>query len=122
MGIPLDEIEQIFDRFYRAKASKRQRIEGTGLGLSIVKRVAETHGGSISVTSEEGVGSVFRLSLPLVSSNEHTEKESERLRHIERNEITPHLRQMASEALDAVDDDSQESPEEHDTDSKHDQR
>ena len=63
VGIPPDEIDKIFDRFYRA--STAATIGGTGLGLSIVKSIAEAHGGSVSVSSEVGVGTTFRVSIPM---------------------------------------------------------
>jgi PAS domain S-box-containing protein len=61
-GIPALERERIFDRYYRSKKSKG--VKGTGLGLAIVKAVAEVHGGSVRLQSEEGSGSTFVLRLP----------------------------------------------------------
>ena len=63
-GIPAAEIPRLFDRFYRVDAS-RNRSHGTGLGLSIAKWIAECHGGTITVSSQLGQGSTFRVSLPL---------------------------------------------------------
>lgn len=62
-GIPEDEIGYIFDRFYRVDKSRSS--SGFGLGLSIAKSIAEAHGGSISVRSRPGEGTVFLVSLPL---------------------------------------------------------
>lgn len=62
-GIGEEELGRIFDRFYRADASRS--LEGTGLGLSIAKAIAETHGGKITVKSEVGKGSNFCITLPL---------------------------------------------------------
>ena len=65
VGIAPEEQEKIFDRFYRSDASRT--VRGTGLGLSMVKRIVEQHGATISVESEPGRGSSFRVSFPLVS-------------------------------------------------------
>jgi two-component system sensor histidine kinase SenX3 len=64
IGIPADEIDRIFERFYRVDPARHRSTGGTGLGLSIVKHVAATHGGEIRVWSVEGQGSTFTLSLP----------------------------------------------------------
>ena len=61
---PLD-LPRIFERFF--KADRARQRGGTGLGLAIVKHTVEAHGGSISVDSQLGAGSVFRLSLPLAA-------------------------------------------------------
>ena len=57
--------ERIFERFARTDASRSRRLGGSGLGLSIVAAIARAHGGSCSVRSTEGLGSVFELRLPL---------------------------------------------------------
>ena len=59
-GVPFEEREMIFERFHRAD----RRSGGSGLGLSIVRRVAEAHGGKVSVEDAPGGGSVFVLSFP----------------------------------------------------------
>ena len=64
IGIPKDEIDRIFERFYRVDPARHRSTGGTGLGLSIVKHVAATHGGDVRVWSVEGQGSTFTLSLP----------------------------------------------------------
>jgi two-component system sensor histidine kinase SenX3 len=65
IGIPAQEIDRIFERFYRIDPARHRSTGGTGLGLSIVKHVAATHGGDVSVWSVEGQGSTFTLTLPL---------------------------------------------------------
>lgn len=70
IGIPETEVERIFERFYRVDSARSRSTGGTGLGLAIVKHVATTHGGEVSVWSEEGAGSTFTLRLPM--SNERT--------------------------------------------------
>ena len=64
IGIPSDEIDRIFERFYRVDPARHRSTGGTGLGLSIVKHVAATHGGEVRVWSVEGQGSTFTLTLP----------------------------------------------------------
>ena len=64
IGIPAEEIDRIFERFYRVDPARHRSTGGTGLGLSIVKHVAASHGGEIRVWSVEGEGSTFTLSLP----------------------------------------------------------
>ena len=57
------ELGLIFDKFYRGK-DQRYLVQGTGMGLPIAKAIVEAHGGTISVTSQLGHGSVFSLTLP----------------------------------------------------------
>ena len=64
IGIPQDELDRIFERFYRVDPARHRSTGGTGLGLSIVKHVAATHGGEVRVWSVEGQGSTFTLTLP----------------------------------------------------------
>lgn len=62
IGIPAEEQGRAFQRFYRADRARRR--EGTGLGLALVRHIAESHGGTVRVESEVGVGSTFGFSLP----------------------------------------------------------
>jgi signal transduction histidine kinase len=64
IGIPSDELEHIFDEFYRASNARKIERDGTGLGLSIVKQIIERHNGNINVESQEDVGSKFIIRLP----------------------------------------------------------
>ncbi|HEX7740539.1 MAG TPA: ATP-binding protein [Marmoricola sp.] len=64
IGIPAGEIDRIFERFYRVDRARPRATGGTGLGLSIVKHVAASHGGRVTVTSREGEGSTFTITLP----------------------------------------------------------
>ena len=72
IGIPHDELDRIFERFYRIDPARHRSTGGTGLGLSIVKHVAATHGGDVRVWSLEGQGSTFTLSLPRTKQEEFT--------------------------------------------------
>ena len=63
VGISAEELQHIFDPFYRSPRVLAAQIHGTGLGLSVAKHIAEAMGGSVSVTSEVDVGSVFTLHL-----------------------------------------------------------
>jgi signal transduction histidine kinase len=65
LGIAEDELEHIFDRFYRVKNEHTRYINGTGLGLAIVKSIVESHHGTIHVESEPGQGTHFTICLPL---------------------------------------------------------
>ncbi len=64
VGIPEDELEQIFDRFYRASTS--EGIQGTGIGLSLVQELIQLHKGNVSVESTVGKGTSFEVRLPLI--------------------------------------------------------
>jgi signal transduction histidine kinase len=66
IGIPLPEQGRIFERFFRSSAATEQAIPGTGLGLVISRAIAEAHAGRISVVSEPGQGTTFRVELPFV--------------------------------------------------------
>jgi signal transduction histidine kinase len=65
MGISEADVSKIFHSFYRAPELKSQNVPGTGLGLVIAHSIIEMHGGSVSVESEHGIGSTFRIRLPL---------------------------------------------------------
>ena len=65
MGIPVGEQEFLFERFFRTTTATEQAIQGTGLGLAISKAIVEAHSGRITVASEEGAGTTFRVALPL---------------------------------------------------------
>jgi two-component system phosphate regulon sensor histidine kinase PhoR len=69
-GIPSRDLDRVFERFYRVDSARSRATGGTGLGLAIVKHVAETHGGSVGVESELGVGSTFTMRIPLADSEE----------------------------------------------------
>jgi signal transduction histidine kinase len=64
IGIPRDEIGQLFSRFYRASTATRRAIPGTGLGLVIARAIVERHGGTIALESQEGLGTRVSVTLP----------------------------------------------------------
>lgn len=67
MGIEPGDRKHIFEPFYRGREAMSQQIQGSGLGLNLVLRIAEAHGGHVSVTTEPGKGSRFTLSMPAAS-------------------------------------------------------
>ena len=64
LGIPHDDQLKIFKRFERGAEIRRNKVSGFGIGLNYAQQVIEAHGGNISVTSQEGIGSEFIISLP----------------------------------------------------------
>jgi signal transduction histidine kinase/ligand-binding sensor domain-containing protein/DNA-binding response OmpR family regulator len=64
IGIPKEQLDKIFDRFYQLDNRLLKEYEGTGVGLSLTKELVELHKGQISVESEEGKGSIFRIIFP----------------------------------------------------------
>src|SRR5258708_13528672 len=67
MGIPPEDLERIFERFYRTDASRTRATGGFGLGLTIVRDLVNAMGGSVTVTSKVGEGSCFRVFLRMPS-------------------------------------------------------
>jgi len=70
VGIPENEIDKVFDRFYRGGHPLTRSVKGSGLGLTLVKEIVEAHSGSVSVESELGRGSRFFVTLPAIMENE----------------------------------------------------
>jgi two-component system phosphate regulon sensor histidine kinase PhoR len=68
VGIPEQHLDRIFERFYRVDKARSSELGSTGLGLSIVKHLAQAFGGSVSVESQPGRGSTFRVELPSSST------------------------------------------------------
>ena len=64
VGVPADEQPRVFDRFHRVEGVRGRSTEGSGIGLALVRELVELHGGEISMTSEVGTGSTFRVELP----------------------------------------------------------
>ncbi|GHO71899.1 hypothetical protein KSC_107910 [Ktedonobacter sp. SOSP1-52] len=64
LGIPREQCDKIFERFYRATDPRQRAIPGLGMGLYIVAEIVKGHGGTITVDSEAGKGSTFTVTLP----------------------------------------------------------
>jgi diguanylate cyclase (GGDEF)-like protein len=73
LGIPKDEVERIFQKFYQIGSHLTRQSGGSGLGLSIAKSLVEAHGGKISVQSELGKGSKFTFTLPRYTGQKESE-------------------------------------------------
>ncbi len=69
-GVPAEEAEKIFERFHRTDQSRTRRQGGVGLGLAIVRSLVEAYGGAVEYRPRPGGGSVFRVVLPLPSTEE----------------------------------------------------
>jgi signal transduction histidine kinase len=67
LGIALDEVEKVFEKFYRSKDPQAAKVTGSGLGLPIAREVARLHGGDVTLESELGKGSTFTLTLPIAA-------------------------------------------------------
>jgi signal transduction histidine kinase len=65
VGIPKEDLPNVFDKFYRARTQKTQETPGSGLGLALVKHIVEAHGGRVGVESELGRGSRFFFGIPI---------------------------------------------------------
>jgi signal transduction histidine kinase len=67
IGIPVQEQERVFERFYRGENTEPQALPGSGLGLAIVRGVVRQHGGTVALTSTPGIGTTVSVTLPLVA-------------------------------------------------------
>ena len=76
IGIPEDKQERIFERFYRAEESRNKATGGSGLGLSICKHIVENHKGTLQISSKEGEGTTFIITLPAMSEKDVNEEET----------------------------------------------
>lgn len=71
VGIPVEHLPRIFERFYRVDRARSRQLGGTGLGLSIVKHIVERHGGEAWASSVPGRGSTFSFTVPVWASSGH---------------------------------------------------
>ena len=74
-GLGEEELDHVFDRFWRAQSGETQEVGGTGLGLAIAKSLVELHGGAISANSTQGEGATFRFVLPIAKDGQPTRTE-----------------------------------------------
>ena len=74
IGIAPDQIDKVFDRFWRANKARSRREGGTGLGLAISQAIVKRHGGKISLTSELNIGTCFLVRIPLFDRRTYTTK------------------------------------------------
>lgn len=71
IGIPKQDWERIFDRFYRVDKARSRESGGTGLGLSIAREIVQRHGGSIRLIDHDGPGTLVRIELPVAQGGGH---------------------------------------------------
>ncbi len=119
IGIPSDDLNRVFDRFYRSRLGVENGIEGTGLGLAIVQAIIQEHGGKIRVESEEGAGTTFTFVLPrqagLSKGRDSRLKTTPKARK-NKSSSRPDDSERSSEASDSVDDNLQEARDDSDED------
>src|ERR1700745_87096 len=64
IGIPVEEMPKLFERFHRVEGSRGRTQEGSGIGLALVRELVKLHGGTIAVDSVEGEGTTFTVTIP----------------------------------------------------------
>ncbi|MGK2939796.1 MAG: sensor histidine kinase, partial [Solirubrobacteraceae bacterium] len=64
MGIPPEDLDRLFERFFRSSDATRRAVPGVGLGLTIVKAIVDAHRGTIEITSDPREGTAFTITLP----------------------------------------------------------
>jgi signal transduction histidine kinase len=89
VGIPVEDLPRIFDRFYRVDKARTRNPGGSGLGLSIARWIAVAHGGNIYVESSVGKGSTFSVSLPILADREQISRHSETIRSAKGKALEP---------------------------------
>jgi signal transduction histidine kinase len=108
VGIPVDELPHMFERFHRIRHTRGRTYEGTGIGLSLVKELVHLHQGVITVESEEGKGSTFTVAIPL--GRDHL-PESNVTEEDKTDYFASHADMYVSEAMHLLHDQEQEQDE-----------
>ena len=76
IGIPPDELDKVFDKFYRGRNALKLSVRGLGLGLATAKHIIEDHGGKLAVESKVDAGTRFRIAVPIDSKGGHHVQET----------------------------------------------
>ncbi|MFO7526182.1 MAG: two-component regulator propeller domain-containing protein, partial [Ignavibacteriaceae bacterium] len=87
IGIPKEQLDMIFDRFFQVDGGHTREFEGTGIGLSLTKELVDLHKGKIVVESEEGRGTTFKLIFPLGKDHLHSDEICEEEIEQDKNEL-----------------------------------
>ena len=98
IGIPPDQLDKLFERFYQVDASSTRAGEGTGIGLTLTKELIELHGGRIKVSSKLDHGSTFKLLLP-ISNSAVLKSVEEQQRVLEAGEVALAIHPVESEIM-----------------------
>jgi two-component system, OmpR family, sensor kinase len=88
-GLPPEQAERVFERFYRADSSRARATGGTGLGLSIVRALVAAHGGTVLLQSEPGKGATFTVRLPLQGSSSPDFRDSQDSQQVHSSDTAP---------------------------------
>jgi signal transduction histidine kinase/ligand-binding sensor domain-containing protein/DNA-binding response OmpR family regulator len=89
IGIPSDQLEKIFDRFYQVDSSHTKEFEGTGIGLALTRELVSLHQGTIQVSSSLGKGTCFTIELPLWEMGNAAGTEGKQPNVLSLSEVTP---------------------------------
>jgi signal transduction histidine kinase/DNA-binding response OmpR family regulator len=112
VGIPSEQVEQIFNRFYQAGSASTNQYEGTGIGLALTKELVELHSGTIQVTSELGKGTEVTVRFPF--GNDHLQKaniDTEKSKNIEENSYREvFTKQAQAQEVDIIEEKDAEKP------------
>jgi two-component system sensor histidine kinase VicK len=96
IGIPSEDLERVFERFYRVENEITKTVRGVGLGLAVCQGIVKAHGGRIWVESTLGAGSTFSFTLPVLSKATLSPVEGPKGPSVPgRNPISPQLQQSA---------------------------
>ncbi|MDP4188971.1 MAG: response regulator, partial [Bacteroidota bacterium] len=101
MGIPVEHLNNIFKRFYRVDSPENNRINGSGIGLSIANELVKVHHGQISVESQVGKGSVFKIRIPFLKESYSTSEIVEEENKTSKNNM--YGAEMFTEEVDGTD-------------------